>query len=188
MDVASLAIAIDSSSVRNAVADLNVWNASVSRADKTSGAAARTIKSMGDEVRGLGGVLANAYAEASKAGNNYKNVAGQLTSYRKSLINITNQVADAGPPVNGSGGEAENSLSESNLKRLKGRPTFQFLVDHASETGVPLEKSDSQVAAEIFNKFLKFSKNFCAGQKLRWLSTPFLVSLTGALVIQIIVN
>ncbi|QND47654.1 hypothetical protein HB780_18425 [Rhizobium lusitanum] len=167
MDVASLAIAIDSSSVRNAVADLNVWNASVSRADKTSGAAARTIKSMGDEVRGLGGVLANAYAEASKAGNNYKNVAGQLTSYRKSLINITNQVADAGPPVNGSGGEAENSLSESNLKRLKGRPTFQFLVDHASETGVPLEKSDSQVAAEIFNKFLKFSKNFLRGTEAK---------------------
>jgi hypothetical protein len=46
IDVAKLGIAIDTSQVRSAANDLNVWSVEAARAERATGAAARAVDNM----------------------------------------------------------------------------------------------------------------------------------------------
>jgi len=150
IEVASLNLAIDTSRVRIATGDLKAWSAEAGRAEKATGATARSMKSMGDNAAATGGVIA-------RVG---KMVDGFDAKLKRTNDGMRGQlmVAAAAAP---SSSIAANRVT---LDRPTGSSAFDTILEKGSQTGEPLLKSDLQKAGEN----LQFFSNLLGGFVKDW--------------------
>ncbi len=149
IDVAKLGIVIDTSQVRSAANDLNVWSVEAARAEKITGAAARAVDNMSGKLRIAGGVIAKANSQVSNLGASHGNAAN-LIRYPTGTFDIAQkQVAATSSPVQAPASDAGRRAFD--FSQPTGYADFDYIRSRASQAGEPLRKSDIQEAGETIH-------------------------------------
>jgi hypothetical protein len=147
-DVATLNVLIDSSGVRVATNDIKVWNAEVSRAEKSTGATARAMSNVNENTRLTSGVLSKATADVVKFDSRIGKLNGKLAQAATSLVAVNERTTEKPRSTEAINKNAstESNLSTPNFSRLGGGSKLNFVTSHAQDAGTPFVETDTQRA------------------------------------------